>query len=612
MCGIAGAVGIADRAVVEHMTTLMAYRGPDGSGIYQDGDACLGHRRLSILDLSSDASQPMESDDGRLVITYNGEIYNFRQLRATLEARGYRFRSASDTEVILYAYDCYGLAFLEHLQGMFALALWDRGNKQLVLARDRAGIKPLFYHRQPGGIAFASELKPMLLVPGVARAVSRAALRSVMRYAGNFEDESMVASVYKLRPGHLLVWRDGVIDCRPYWQHPGPRPDLRDEGDAVPKLRRQLQESVQSHLVSDVPVGAALSGGLDSSAIVALLAQTAGGNVDTFTMGDGHDDPDLINARIVAEHCRTNHHEIVTEAASAADLLPRVVWFLEEPLAFPETVQMYVNYREAARLVKVLLIGEGADECFAGYSRYKLLHPQLPVPAAMKQDLYGRAYMFADEEPRHLAARMVSQAAFGRVAASPMLDPVPRTAMPMFNGQASQYVEQAMYHDYNTFLPHTSLKRADGLGMAHSLELRVPYLDRGVVELAARIPAKLLIRNGYEKHVLRKAVEPLLPPSIVWRRKRPFQVRLSSGLSETLDYLCDRLLQPSAVRERGFFDPARIHALRRARPSRLTLSMSRNLWSWRIWCVLMCEVWARLFLDRPLTSEPPATLADIL
>jgi asparagine synthase (glutamine-hydrolysing) len=599
------------------MTTLLAYRGPDDEGFYEDGEVQLGHRRLSILDLSEAGHQPMESDDGQLVITLNGEIYNFHELRKELGKAGYRFRTATDTETILYGYREFGIEVLSRLEGMFAFALWDRRERQLLLARDRTGMKPLFYYQQGSGLAFASELKSLLLIPGLERRVNRRALRSAIRFASNIEDESMLASVFKLPPAHWLIWQNGVCKKGTYWTHPSPAPERWDERQLTKQLRTTLTEVVKSHMISDAPLGAALSGGLDSSGIVALMSEgDEAGSVDTFTVGHGSDDPDLIKARIVAEHCRTNHHEILISSENVADLLPAVMWHLEEPLGQMESLQMYINYREAAKFVKVLLIGEGADECFAGYSRYKLLHRGLPMPVRMRRELYKRVYMYADQSPNSPASRLVARGLWGHLPGSPLPDPAPFDFLPLTDTNGNGILEHALAHDQRTYLHHLSLKRADAVGMAHSLELRVPFVDRKIVELSARIPSSFMIRGTrwglMEKYILRRALEPLLPRSIVWRRKRGIQMRLNLGLVETLDFLCDKLLSDSDVRARGFFEPKLVNALRRGRPGRLATPMAHKAWSFRIWSMILCEVWARIFLDRPVSAPRPNGLADIL
>ncbi len=611
MCGIAGAVGLGGRALVEPMTAVMAYRGPDDCGIYSDGDVCLGHRRLSILDLSAAGRQPMESDDGQFVITFNGEIYNYRELGCELLRKGYPFRSSSDTETILYAYEEYGLECLERLEGMFAFALWDRRNRQLLLARDRTGIKPLFYYQGQGGFAFASELKPLMLIPGLERKVNRAALRSALRYASNIENESMLQSIHKLPPGEWLRWRDNRVERGAYWSFPAPAPEPWEEGKLTHELRCRLEEVVVSHMVSDAPLGAALSGGVDSSGIVALMSRQSVA-VKTFTVGHGADDPDLRKARRVAEHCHTDHHEIIVSSEDVVNLLPTVVWHLEEPLGQMESIQMFLNYREAAPFVKVLLIGEGADECFAGYPRYKLLHPRFPLPLRSRLDLYNRVYMYADQPPRTSLGRVLARGLWGVPAGSPLPDPRPCAAGPLEGvNRPGPLLEMALDHDRRTYLHHLSLKRADAIGMAHSLELRVPFVDRRIVELAARIPSSLLIHRGMEKYILRRALEPTLPSSIVWRRKRPFQMRLKLGLADTLTSLADRLLRPDDVRARGFFEPAKVAALRQSRPPRRATPMAHKVWAYRLWSILLCEIWARIFLDGPISCVPPASLLDL-
>jgi asparagine synthase (glutamine-hydrolysing) len=596
------------------MTALLAYRGPDDEGFYEDGEVRLGHRRLSILDLTEAGHEPMQSDDGQLVVTLNGEIYNFRELRRELEKVGYRFHTANDTEVLLSGYHAFGIEVLSRLEGMFAFALWDRKQRQLLLARDRTGIKPLFYYQQDDGLAFASELKSLLVIPGLVRRVNHRALRSAIRFAGNIEDESMLASVFKLPPANWLIWKNGFCQRGTYWAHPTPSAERWNEKRLITELRTTLANVVKSHMISDVPLGASLSGGLDSSGIVALMSHcNQPGKVETFTVGHGTDDPDLINARIVADHCRTSHHEILVSAQNVTDLLPRIVWHLDEPLGHMETVQMYATYREASRFVKVLLIGDGADECFGGYSRYKILQRGFPLPLALSRDLYRRVYQNSEGEATNSSGRALGRFLWGNAPLSPFADTHPPAESPMTNLQArSSAVGLAMNYDQRTILPHLYLKRADALGMAHSLELRVPFVDRRIVELAARIPGRMMVRRNTEKYILRKTLAPFLPPNIAWRRKHPQQMQVNGGMIEALDHLSSILLRPSDVRERGFFDPARVQALLRNRPNSFNGQVPLKFWCWRIWSLIQCELWARIFLDRPISSSPPVSLAELV
>jgi asparagine synthase (glutamine-hydrolysing) len=612
MCGIVGSVGLADLATVQRMTRRIAHRGPDDEGFWQDGQVVFGHRRLSILDLSAAGHQPMQTDDGDLTIVFNGEIYNFPTIRAELEQRGARFRTNTDTEVILLGYRQFGDAILDRLEGIFAFGLWDATAGRLLLARDRSGVKPLFWHTDRGGIAFASELKVFRLLPDFVSAVSRRALRNTMRFACNIETESMLAGVHKLSPGHKLVFEDGRISIASFWNYPEPNPRPWEPGHAAKELRARLERTVQSQMISDAPLGAALSGGLDSSGLVALMAKS-GANVRTYTVGHGPNDPDLLAARLVAEHCRTEHHEILIESEDVADLLPKVMWYLEEPLGQMESVQMFLNYQAASQHVKVLLVGEGADELFAGYDRYKLFDRERRLTSGLRNAMYERVYMYADRQPRHLLANLLSRAAFGRLAPSPMADPLPRGPEPPIRGLSRERaLERALNYDQRTYLHDLSLKRADATGMAHGLELRVPFLGREVVEFAATLPGDLMRRGGVEKWVLREALRPLLPASIVDRRKHGFQMHLDQRLVDTLQSLCERLLPPDRVRARGFFTPELVAGLRNGRPSRRSAFIAHRVWSFRMWAMLMAEIWARLFLDRAPDAPPPANLAELL
>ncbi|MGA1608144.1 MAG: asparagine synthase (glutamine-hydrolyzing) [Planctomycetota bacterium] len=612
MCGIVGVVGeLADLDVVRRMTRLLAHRGPDDEGAWEDGPVRFGHRRLSILDLSELGHQPMVTDCGDYAITFNGEIYNFPELRVALEREGVRFRTNTDTEVLLQGYRLHGDAWLTQIEGIFAFGIWDRPRQRLLLARDRAGVKPLFWHAAREGLAFASELKPFRLLHDFRAEVNRRALRSAMRFACNLEDESMLASVFKLPPGHKLVYERGEVRTEPYWTYPEPRPRSIAPKEAAAKLRDTLGRVVRSQMISDAPLGAALSGGLDSSGIVALMAEH-GARVSTFTVGHGPDDPDLLKARIVAEHCNTDHHEIQVASADVADLLPKVMWYLEEPAGQMEAVQMHLNYEAAAKHVKVLLVGEGADELFAGYDRFQLFDRGRPFTPGLRRALYERVYMYADRQPRHPVAALLSRAAWGHLPASPLPDPTPRFAEPPLAGLGRERaLERALNHDQRTYLHHLSLKRADATGMAHGLEIRVPFLGRDVVELAAEFRGDLSRQNGIEKWVLREALRPLLPTAIVDRRKRPFQMKLDQGLVDTLELLGSRLLQPGDVAARGFFDPQRARALLDGRPSARRPLIAHKVWSYRVWAMLMCELWARIFLDRDPEAPAPSGLGDL-
>ena len=611
MCGIAGTVGISNPDLVARMTRLMAYRGPDDEGILEQDPICFGHRRLSIIDLTSAGHQPMVSSDGRLVITYNGEIYNFRELRRELEAKGRRFHSATDTEVILQAYSEYGIDCLSRLEGMFAFAIWDELERRLVLSRDRLGIKPLFYHLNGDEIAFASELKPLCLIPGLVRRVNERALRSVMRLTCNIEQESILRSIFKLPAGQYLTWCNGESQLHRYWNFPTIRPSNSGLEHTSKTLRTRLTEAVRSHLVSDVPVGTALSGGLDSSGLVAVMVHL-GESVKTFTAGHGADDPDLINARYVADHFRTDHHETMLDAADLPNLLPRVVWHLDEPMGLGSPVQMYLNYERAAEHIKVLLIGEGADELFAGYTQYKIFDRMLPLSRSLRQDLYQRTYMLADEPARSLTGRLATSLLMGKVPPNPLKAPYPRAAAPEFSNHEQHMLARALHYDQQNIMNHRLLRQADAIGMSRSLELRVPYLDRRLVEFAATIPEQFMLRRLTGKYILRKALEPLLPSKIRQRFKRPYQIRFNTEVVEALHQIANKLLTPDAIQQRGWFDHHTIKTLLENGPGRISAPKAKRFWNYRIWTLISIEIWARLFIDCNSIEVAPTTLSDIL
>ncbi|MEO0478796.1 MAG: asparagine synthase (glutamine-hydrolyzing) [Planctomycetota bacterium] len=618
MCGIAGLIRCGDVDTVQRMTRLMAHRGPDDSGHWSSGDVVLGHRRLSILDPTPQGHQPMSGPDGEVVIVFNGEIYNHLRLREELAKKGHRFRTGTDTETLLACWRQWGVGMLSKLDGIFAFGLWDDRNGTLLLARDATGVKPLFYRTTPdGGLAFASELKALRLVPGVEDKANRRAIRSALRFACNMEDESMLASVWKLPPGQRLVWQDGRIERAAYWRHPEPNPRRGADPDQLAKeLRSILSKTVEDQMLSDVPLGAALSGGLDSSGITALMAGSEaardGATVSTFTVGHGEDDPDLLKARVVAEHCKTDHHEILVASGEVQDLLPKTLWFMEEPLGQMESVQMFLNYQAAAQHVKVLLIGEGADELFAGYDRFRLFDKNQRMTPGMRRALYERVFMYAERQPKHALAGPLARLKLGQLPGSPMADPHPRFPELDLRGlPREQMLEKALHFESSTYLHQLSLKRADATGMAHSLELRVPFLAKAVVEFAMQAPGDLQRRHGVEKWLLREALRPVLPTEIVERRKRPFQMQLDQGLVDTLDALGDRLLRPEDVRARGFFEPERVDALRRGRPSHGAPLIAHKVWSYRVWAMLMCELWARLFLDRDPEALAPESLSEV-
>ena len=588
MCGIAGFAGFDDPALLRRMTGLISYRGPDDDGFFEAPGIALGHRRLSIIDLST-GHQPITSHDDRLVIVYNGEIYNYRELRLGLEKKGIRFRTATDTEVIVNLYREEGPDAVAKLNGIFAFAIWDVVDRRLFLARDHLGVKPLLYHQRDGALLFASEAKAILEWPEYRAAVSPAALRQNLVYSFIPGDETLFAGIVKLPAAHTLTWQDGRAEVRRYWALDGGEEKDRGEEHYRRELLELLQDSVKGQLVSDVPLGATLSGGLDSSAIVALMSRVADRAVKTFSIGFGGAKDELKYARIVADRFKTDHTEFIVDPSRFTEMLPRILWHLEEPVLSSILPTWYLG--EAARkIVTVILIGEGADEIFAGYRRFWPVAERYRrlTPAALKRWFYfwhfsslggpGSEAIFADGFRRRFPA-----------AENPL---APYLAAASAGGDA---LNALLRYEQAYELPDFQLLRIDRLTMAHSVEARVPYLDPRLVHFANRMPGRYKLNGNNEKYILRRAMSGILPDEILGRRKQGLGTPLIPWFKGGMFDVARDLLSPANLRERGFFEPQAVERLfGTARSHTLHREDLGKLFK-----LVMFELWCRVFLDRP-------------
>src|SRR5881296_2055410 len=559
MCGIAGWVGDAAPEVMSTMLALLSHRGPDDSGTWADGGIALGMTRLAIIDLRTGA-QPMTDAAGSLVIVFNGEIYNFRRLRAELEAQGHRFRTRSDTEVILGAYAEYGEGCVEHLRGMFAFAIWDRARRVLFLARDRLGKKPLYYWRQGGLFLFASEAKALLLHPAVSRSLDWQAFHHYMAFGYTPAERSMFAGIAKLPPAHTAIVRDGQLSLRRYWRLPAgapasaPRPSVED---AAALVRSHLREAVRLRLESDVPLGVFLSGGVDSSAIVATMREVTGGRITTFSVGFGRafaSYDELPYARLVAERFATEHHEEVLEP-KVAELLPTIVRHFDEPFADSSAVPTFVVAQATARHVKVALSGIGGDETFGGYPRY------LGVRASER---YARLPWAVRHGLRTVAPRLVPESRSSR--------------------NLGDWVRR--------FVAAADAPMADRMSMANSLELRAPFCDHHLIEASLTIPPATKIPGRRLKGLLKSAFASILPAPVLAHRKQGFMIPLGDWLAGDLRGTMEELLAPEQVRARGLFEAAEVERLKAEH-----LAGTRTHAD-RLWALMMTEVWIREYLDQ--------------
>lgn len=563
MCGIAGFIGhgAASEAVLGRMLDVLAHRGPDDHGCYVDADAAIGMRRLSIIDLAG-GHQPMTNEDGSLWIVYNGEIFNHAAVRQELQRAGHRYASVCDTETIVHAYEEFGAACVGRLRGMFAFIIWDRARRRLFGARDRLGIKPFYYFWDGRLFAFASEIKALLEHPAISARLNEAAIAAHLSFGYTSDDQTLFAGIRKLLPGHTIE-----LDCSgeapalrisPYWDPPVDSGEgTGSEQDWIAECRRRLEETVRMRLMSDVPLGMFLSGGVDSSAIAALASRMTAGPLQTFAVGyEEAPFSELDYARSVAGALGTEHREVRLGFAEFFGLLPRLVWHEDEPLAWPSSVSLYCLSRLAAQHVKVVLTGEGSDELFGGYERYRhhlwntaWARRYRAVPAALRAGLRS-AIETSAWLPGDLR-RKIGHTFLGRgdsvesllfdnfycaFSAAELQELLVRGGDPY--GAVRAYwnrhphlglLARMLYTDQKTYLVELLMKQ-DQMSMACSIESRVPFLDHPLVEFASRVPPALKIRNGEGKYILRRAVEDLLPRDIVYRKKMGFPTPLRPWL----------------------------------------------------------------------------------
>jgi len=590
MCGIAGIAsskGAPDLDAVRRMSATLVHRGPDDEGLFHRGPVALAARRLSIIDLAH-GHQPIANEDGSVVVVQNGEIYNYRELKRELEGAGHRFATDCDTEVLVHLYEQHGEGFVERLRGMFAIALWDDRERRLLLARDRFGIKPLYYRHVDGTLSFASELKAMLEQPGFSREIDPRAMSAYLAFNSIPAPLTIFAEARKLPPGFVLTWRDGEITQRPY-ARPGPVPAdrVRTEpaGELAGELRGVLRDSIRAHLVADVPVGVLLSGGVDSGGITALAAAESGKSVKTFSIGfeeAGFDE--LSRARLVAERYGTDHHELILRP-DAVELLPKLVDSFDEPFGDSSALPTYLVSELAAGGVKVALSGEGGDELFGGYYTYVAdqLAPRAGRLAALAAPLIEKLPSRTDRVGFDYKAKR-----FARAAANP--DPLMRHLgwKEIFSAErrrqllgegASRWDPYELYRvryaetagaeplarlqdvDLGIYLVDDLLVKTDRLSMAHSLELRVPFLDPRVADFALALPTHLKVRGFAKKRLLRRALAPLLPKEILNGRKQGFSIPIAAWLRGPLEPFAREALSPATLGRQGCLDPATVTAL---------------------------------------------------
>ena len=626
MCGIVGIVGHdtkpIDRALLGRMCEAIRHRGPDEDGFYVSGPVGLGMRRLSIIDLKS-GQQPIHNQDRTAWIVFNGEIYNYLELRAKLEKLGHTFYTNSDTEAIVHAYDQYGSDCPKHLRGMFAFAIWDERTQELFLARDRVGKKPLLYAQLNNELVFGSEFSALLQHPGVSREVDNQAIHHYLSFMCVPAPLTAYRSIKKLEPGHTLRWRKGEIELERYW-----RPDFShkldiDEVEAGERALEILRDSVRVRLMSEVPLGAFLSGGIDSSAVVALMSEASSSPVKTFSIGfEEQDFSELHHARRIAEHVGADHHEFIVRP-DAMEVLPLLVEHYGEPYADSSAIPTYYVARETRRHVTVALNGDGGDESFAGYERYAAMqlaerYHRLPAPlrklaiqpaigllpssetsrsrirdakrfiqvaSLPKHERYLRWVSVFDPQAKHDLYSESFLRETANVHASEILDPW------FAHANGSGIVDAALLTDIMTYLPNDLLVKVDIATMAVSLEARSPFLDHHVIEFAASLPEKFKLHGLTTKYLLKRVLKKLLPAENLERRKMGFGVPIGHWFrGEMQSFLREILLSQKSL-ARGLFKPEAVRQL-----VELHTRGERD-YAHQLWTLLMLELWFDRFID---------------
>jgi asparagine synthase (glutamine-hydrolysing) len=637
MCGITGIVYTdaahpVDRELVRRMTDRLTHRGPDADGYLFGEGVALGHRRLSIIDLSA-GDQPIYNEDGSRGVVFNGEIYNFRELRTALAASGHRFRTASDTETIVHAWEQHGDDFVTRLRGMFAFAVWDRRARRLLLARDRLGKKPLYYVHDRERLVFASELKALIADPAVKRVVDPRAIDDYLSFGAVPAPRTIYDGIAQVPPGHYLVWENGRVRLTEYWDLPLEPARDRAEDECLEELAHLLDEAVRLRMISDVPLGAFLSGGVDSSAVVMAMARASTQPIMTtsvaFRESRFNEAP---YARQVAEAFHTDHQEIVVEA-KASEILPTLAWHLDEPFADSSALPTYYLSRAARQRVTVALSGDGGDEIFGGYAwRYGLnlfehrVRRRLPawlrggvlgplstiwpkadrLPRALRWKFFlrnvslspERAYFhdmswFTPADKQHLLTGDFLSTLGGH-------DPFAAFARQFDRTRGLDHLSRITYVDLKTYLPNDILVKVDRMAMASSLEVRSPLLDHKVVEFAARVPAALKFRGTTSKYLLKRHLARTLPSSLVHRRKQGFAIPVGQWLRSELREIAHDLLLSERARRRGHFEVEAVRGLWDAHQA------GRRDHAHRLWALMMLELWQRLFVDDGAARPAPA------
>jgi len=637
MCGICG-FNWDDKQLLTSMTSILSHRGPDGSGYYNTSEISLGHRRLSIIDLSTAGKQPMANEEGSIWVTFNGEIYNFKELRILLEKKGHQFFSNTDTEVLVHGYEEWGEKILEKLNGMFAFAIWDSNNRELFLARDRLGIKPLYYYWNGNKFIFASEIKAILCDSEIPREVDKDAARDYLNLRYIPGEKTLFLGIKKLLPGYYAILKNNLLEIKQFWDVPMPR--NKKDTLASKKIFGLFEDSIKKQLIADVPVGVYLSGGLDSASIVGLASQLKEEPIKTFSVGFNSTSKvdELHRARKIAEYFQTDHREIVIEG-SIRDLMAKALWHLDMPHGDPVIIPQFKLSQEASKKVKVVLSGEGADEIFGGYIQYKKMLQARPlriIPRLIRQNLVqniplkildkvfdypesigskGKEKIIdfmkdlnEEEKAYHHLVSITSNKDRKKMILLDSKVKYENTDKPInyFQKKRGPLLNRMLYFDTKTWLPNYVLQVNDRMTMANSIEGRVPFLDHRLIEYASTLHPALKINKGVNKVVFRQAMRQTLPPPMCEVKKHAFFMPLDNWYKNELRGLAEELFTVNSVRERGHFD---YYHLRKIWEN---YNSSKLLYGKQLFTVINLELWQRMFIDGENIPHKPNTIDKLL
>jgi len=621
MCSIAGFYGLEDKILLKKISNIMSHRGPDDRGFFIDKNVGLANNRLSIIDVKG-GHQPISNEDNSIHIVFNGEIYNYPNLKIKLE-KSHRFKTNSDTETILHAYEEYGLNFVNKLQGMFAIAIWDQNKKRLLLVRDRLGIKPLYYTKINNIFLFASEIKAILQYEEIKKEIDFEAFRNYLLLTYIPAPRTIFRSIKKLQPGEILIYENNNINIKKFWEF---KFFKNDKEDYVNKLHNLIQNSVKNRLISEVPFGAYLSGGLDSSTIVYFMNQFVDKPLKTFSVGFEGEEKynELKFAKIIADKFNTDHHEFIV-STNFFDLLPRMVWHLDEPLADSAIVPTYLISKYAKKYVTVVLTGEGADEIFAGYDYYntivkrnKFLNPlakniayKINEKNINKFPVFLRKYLnflcvsgrldksyvnynsvfYKGDLPFLLSKEILRK--FDKV------EPI-ENLFKVKNNRNMDLLSHSMYFDTKVALPEGLLMKVDKTTMANSIEARVPFLDHRIVEFSSKIPVKLKLNKNIDKYILKKTMSQKLPKTIINRKKHGFTSPKGAWLKEmNIKNRLLKYLEDSKIDQKSFFKGNYVKKI---------MDKAKLGYSQQIWSIFIFVLWHKIFMENENVSKYPKRL----